>query len=72
MSKDPATPDPLRPQRPGGMGRGALLALLVHGVLVVALAFGVSWRSSEPEGLVAELWAAVPQIAALGADHREP
>lgn len=56
-----------RPQRPGGMGRGAMMALLIHGGLLVALAFGVNWRSSEPTGTSAELWAAVPQVAAPAA-----
>ena len=56
--------DPLRPQRPAGLGRGALLALVIHGGLLVALAVGVSWRSSEPTGATAELWAAVPEFAA--------
>lgn len=56
-----------RPQRPGGMGRGAMMALLIHGGLLVALAFGVNWRSSEPTGSSAELWAAVPQVAAPAA-----
>ena len=56
-----------RPQRPGGMGRGATMALLVHAGLLIALAFGVSWRSSEPAGTSAELWAAVPQVAAPAA-----
>jgi len=46
------------------MGRGAMLALVVHVGLVIALAFGVSWRSHEPAGVTAELWAAVPEIAA--------
>jgi len=63
MSAAP-TVDSLRPRRPGGMGRGAMLALLVHVGLVVALAFGVSWRSREPTGTSAELWAAVPEFAA--------
>jgi len=56
--------DPLRPRPPGGMGRGATLALLVHLGLVAALALAVSWRTSEPEGVSAELWSAVPQAAA--------
>lgn len=56
--------DPLRPRPPGGMGRGATLALLVHLGLVAALAVAVRWRTSEPEGVSAELWAAVPQAAA--------
>ena len=61
-----------RPQRPGGMGRGAMMALLVHGGLLIALAFGVSWRSSEPAGTSAELWAAVPQVAAPAAVEPPP
>jgi len=64
--------DALRPRTPGGMGPGLLLALLVHGGLVVALAFGVHWRASEPEGITAELWAAVPQLAAPKAVEPEP
>ena len=39
-------PDPLRPQRPVGLGRGAMLALVVHLGLLLALALGVSWRAS--------------------------
>jgi colicin import membrane protein len=54
------------------MGRGAMLALLVHGGLLIALAFGVSWRSSEPAGTSAELWAAVPQVAAPAAVEPPP
>lgn len=59
--------DPLRPRRPGGMGRGAMFALVVHLGLLLALAIGVSWRSSEPTGVTAELWAAVPEVAAPAA-----
>ena len=59
-----AGPDPLRPQRGAGLGRGAAMALLVHGVLLLVLALGVSWRVSEPTGASAELWAAVPEFAA--------
>ena len=65
-------PDPLRPQRPAGLGRGAMLALLVHGGLLLALAFGVSWRASEPTGATAELWAAVPEFAAAAAEVPPP
>jgi colicin import membrane protein len=56
--------DLFMPRPPGGLGSGLVLALLVHGLLVAALAFGVSWRSSNPQGIQAELWAAVPQVAA--------
>ena len=60
--------DPLRPRSPGGLGAGALLAILIHVVLLLALAFGVNWRAREPEGVSAELWAAVPQQAAPRAE----
>jgi colicin import membrane protein len=45
---------------------------MVHGLLVIALALGVRWHASEPEGVVAELWASVPQIAAPKAVEPEP
>ena len=62
-----STFDDFRPRRPAGMGRGAMFALLAHVVLVIALAFGVNWRSSPPTGATAELWAAVPEVAAPAA-----
>ncbi|WP_372527388.1 cell envelope integrity protein TolA [Piscinibacter sp.] len=64
--------DALMPHPPSGMGPGLMLALLVHVALVVALAFGVNWHASEREGVEAELWAAVPQIAAPRAVEPEP
>ena len=64
--------DSLMPQRPGGMGKGTAWALLVHMGLLIALAFGVSWRSQTPAGVSAELWAAVPQIAAPPAVEPKP
>ena len=64
--------DNLMPKAPGGIGKGFALATIVHIGLVVALAFGVSWRVSEPEGVEAELWAAVPQVAAPRAAEPEP
>ena len=64
--------DNLMPQRAGGMGRGTAMALLVHVGLLIALAFGVSWRSQTPTGVSAELWAAVPQIAAPPAVEPRP
>ncbi len=64
--------DALRPQPPGGMGHGALLALAVHGLLVVALAVSVNWRSQTPQTFSAELWAATPQVAAPRAVDSAP
>ena len=56
--------DAFAPQRPPGMGPGLLLALVAHVLLVLALAWSVNWKMSEPEGVVAELWSALPQVAA--------
>lgn len=56
-------PDPLRPQPSGGLVRGAGLALLVHAALLLALTTVVQWRSTAPESVSAELWAALPQAA---------
>lgn len=64
--------DPLRPRPPGGMGRGALLALVVHALLVVALAVAVNWRSQTPQTFSAELWSATPQVAAPRAVESTP
>lgn len=46
------------------MGTGFTIALLVHAGLVAALAYGVAWRRQDVNTVSAELWAAVPQIAA--------
>jgi colicin import membrane protein len=62
----------LMPRGHDGLRSGLALAALVHVALIIALAFGVSWHSSEPEGVEAELWAAVPQIAAQRAAEPEP
>lgn len=56
--------DALLPQPPGGNGPGAALALLVHLGLILALTTVVDWRARTPETVSAELWAAVPQVAA--------
>jgi colicin import membrane protein len=63
---------PLRPPSRDRLARGALLALVVHGLLIGALALGVAWRSSEPAGVEAELWAAVPQVAAPRGEPTPP
>jgi colicin import membrane protein len=54
----------LLPPPGGGLVRGAALALLAHALLFVALTSAVQWRTSPPEAVTAELWAAVPQVAA--------
>ena len=64
--------DAFAPQRPPGMAPGLVLALIAHVLLVLALAWSVNWKTSEPEGVVAELWSALPQIAAPRVSLPEP
>ncbi len=57
--------DAWKPEQPGGFGVGAFFALIAHAVLVAVLAIGVNWHSSTPDAaLSAELWSAVPEVAA--------
>lgn len=64
--------DSFMPRSPAGLGRGLAFAVVAHLLLVAALSFGVSWNTSPPEGIEAELWAAVPQMAAPRAVEPEP
>ncbi|MEO8526316.1 MAG: cell envelope integrity protein TolA [Caldimonas sp.] len=64
--------DAFAPQRPPGMAPGLMLALVAHALLILALAWSVNWKTSEPEGVVAELWSSVPQFAAPRVSPPEP
>jgi colicin import membrane protein len=54
----------VRPQDRDDWRMGAILAAGAHLALVGALALGVSWKSDPPQVAEAELWAAVPTVAA--------
>ncbi len=54
----------LRPPEAAGIGRGLALALLAHGLLILALSWGLHWHSDSSPAFEAELWSAVPQVAA--------
>lgn len=57
--------DQFAPPQPPARLRAITLALLTHAVLIGALTWGVSWKSSaDLPAVEAELWAAVPQQAA--------
>jgi len=64
--------DMFAPQQPPGMRSGLALAILAHVLLIIALTFSVNWKASEPEGVVAELWSALPQTAAPRPAPPEP
>jgi colicin import membrane protein len=66
-SRDPFMPQPVQRNGPA-LG----LALLAHALLIIAIAFGVNWRNSEPTSIAAELWSAVPQAAAPRAVEAPP
>ncbi|MGQ3051764.1 MAG: cell envelope integrity protein TolA [Roseateles sp.] len=54
----------LRPPETAGLGRGIVFALCAHGLLILALTYGLNWRSDASPAFEAELWSAVPQVAA--------
>ncbi len=56
--------DALRPRANMALGRGAALAVLVHAGLLLALSGSLHWRTKQEAVFSAELWAAVPQLAA--------
>ena len=65
--------NPFAPPPTPGFVRALGLALLAHGALVLLLAIGVQWRRELPPVTVeAELWAAVPELAAPPADVAPP
>jgi colicin import membrane protein len=65
--------NPFAPPPTPGFVRALGLALLAHGALVVMLTIGVQWRRELPPVTVeAELWAAVPELAAPPADVAPP
>jgi colicin import membrane protein len=64
--------DALMPRQPRGLGLGFVLAILAHLLLILGLAFGVNWHTQSPQGVQAELWSAVPQVAAPRATAPEP
>ena len=72
MSTAALSHDAFAPRPPAGMRSGLALAILAHLLLIAALAWSVNWKTSEPEGVVAELWSALPQIAAPRPNPPEP
>jgi colicin import membrane protein len=72
MSTSALARDAFAPRQPPGMRSGLALAFGVHVLLVLALAWSVNWKTREPEGVVAELWSALPQIAAPRVATPEP
>lgn len=61
-----------RPKAEDTLGLGAILALAAHLLLVLALAFGVSWRTHTPDVAEAEVWSEVPTAAAPATEPPPP
>jgi colicin import membrane protein len=72
MTAGTAERDIFAPQKLPGMRSGLALAIAAHVLLIVAIAWSVHWKASEPEGVEAELWAAVPQTAAPRVEAPQP
>lgn len=70
----PAATDRLEfaPRPQPGLARAIGLAVLVHGLLLVALTWGVSWHRNTPVTVEAELWSSVPRQAAPQAAEPPP
>jgi colicin import membrane protein len=62
----------LSPPEPDTWGRPVGMALVVHAALVVALAWGVGWQKDSMVVFEAEVWSALPQVAAPRAVAPEP
>ena len=72
MTAGTAERDIFAPPKLPGMRSGLALAIAAHVLLIVAIAWSVHWKASEPEGVEAELWAAVPQTAAPRVEAPQP
>ncbi len=59
------------PPETAGTGRAFTAALIVHGLLVVALTAGIQWKTDD-YSVEAELWSAVPMAAAPKLVEVEP
>ena len=62
MSIDPGA-GALRPRGADGWRQGMIMALVAHGLLLVALMFSVNWRPAPQDVVEAEMWAEVPTPA---------
>jgi colicin import membrane protein len=72
MTTTNASRDPFMPQPPKVRGRAITLAVLAHVLLILAIAFSVNWRNTEPATVAAELWSTTPQAAAPRAVEPPP
>ena len=62
----------LSPPEPDTWGRPVGMALVVHAALVAALAWGVGWQKDSMVVFEAEVWSALPQVAAPRAVEPQP
>lgn len=62
----------LNPPAPGGGWAPWALALLAHGLLGLALAWGLAWQRETTTVASAELWSTLPQVAAPRAQEPPP
>lgn len=62
MAVKQGTSDYNRKRREPGRIAAIIFAVLVHAAFLMLLVFGVSWQSSKPEPVQAELWSRLPPV----------
>lgn len=59
-------------ETPNDKAISSTLALVIHGLFLALLIFGVNWKQPEPAAMVAELWSNLPPLSAPKAEPPPP
>lgn len=59
-------------ETPNDKAISSALALVIHGLFLALLVFGVNWKKPEPAAMVAELWSSLPPVASPKAEPPPP
>ena len=59
-------------ETPNDRAISSALALVIHGLFLALLIFGVNWKKPEPAAMVAELWSNLPPLSPPKADPPPP
>ncbi len=59
-------------ETPNDKAISSALALVIHGLFLALLIFGVNWQKREPAAMVAELWSNLPPLSSPRAEPPPP
>lgn len=59
-------------ETPNDKAISSALALVIHGLFLALLIFGVNWQKREPAAMVAELWSSLPPLTSPRAEPPPP